>query len=79
MPYFTDTEWNKMFQEFKNDHPEMFNREEWMDFSVNDFKEIMMDTGDSQNVDILNDLSKRIDRGEKMKTIDEQGRQVDVC
>ena len=38
-----------------------------------------MDTGDSQNVDILNDLSKRIDMGEKMKTIDEQGRQVDVC
>lgn len=76
---FTDAEWNRMFQEFKNDHPEMFNREEWRDFSVNDFKELMMDTGDSQNVDILNDLSKRIDRGEKMQTLDEQGREIPVC
>jgi hypothetical protein len=76
---FTDAEWNQMFQEFKNDHKEMFNREEWADFNVNDFKELMMDTSDSQNVDILNDLSKRIDRGEKMKTIDDQGEQIDVC
>jgi hypothetical protein len=76
---FTDAEWNQMFQEFKNDHPEMFNREEWRDFSVNDFKELMMDTGDSQNVDILNDLAKRIDRGEKMQTLDEQGNEIPVC
>jgi hypothetical protein len=76
---FTDAEWNQMFQEFKNDHKEMFNREEWADFNVNDFKELMMDTSDSQNVNILNDLAKRIGRGEKMKTIDENGKEIDVC
>ena len=76
---FTDAEWNQMFQEFKSDHPELFNREEYADFSVEMFKQAMLDTSDSQNVDILNGLSKRIDRGEKMKTIDDQGEQIDVC
>ena len=76
---FTDAEWNQMFQEFKKDHPEMFNREEYADFSVGMFKQSMLDTSDSQNVDILNDLAKRIDRGEKMQTLDEQGNPIDVC
>lgn len=76
---FTDTEWNKMFQEFRKDHPELFNREEYRDFSVSDFKSTMLDTSDSQNVQILNDLANRIDRGEKMKTIDEEGKETDVC
>ena len=76
---FTDTEWNKMFDEFRRDNKEMFNREEYADFSVNDFKNIMQDTTDIQNVDILNDLLARIDKGEKMKTIDEEGRETEVC
>ena len=76
---FTDTEWNRMFDEFRRDNKEMFNREEYADFSVNDFKNIMQDTTDIQNVDILNDLLARIDKGEKMKTIDEEGRETEVC
>lgn len=76
---FTDKEWNSMFQEFRQDHLDMFNREEWADFSVNDFKNLLLDTTDSQNVDILNDLARRIDRGEPMKTIDENGDETNVC
>ena len=76
---FSDAEWNQMFQEFKKDNKEMFNREEWADFNANDFKGLMQDTSDSQNVDILNDLARRIGRGEKMRTIDENGNDTVVC
>ena len=76
---FSDAEWNEMFQEFRNDHPELVNREEYRGFGVSDFKHMMLDTLDSQNVQILNDLANRIDRGEKMKTIDEKGEEINVC
>jgi hypothetical protein len=72
---FTDAEWSRMFDEFKKDYPE-FNREEYAGF---DFRRIMSDTSDSQNVDILNDLARRIGRGEKMQTLDEQGNEIPVC
>jgi hypothetical protein len=44
------------------------------------FKQLMIEgTNDDQNVAILNDLSKRIDRGEKMKTLNEKGEETNVC
>jgi hypothetical protein len=76
---FTDAEWNQMFDGFKKDNPQL-NREEYAGFTMQDFRQLMIDgTSDSQNVEILNDLSKRINRGEKMKTINEKGEEIDVC
>ena len=76
---FTDAEWTRMFEQFKSDNKEVFARDDMQGFSVQDFKAIMQDTTDSQNVDILNNLAKRIGRGEKMQTLDDQGNVVDVC
>jgi hypothetical protein len=76
---FTDAEWNQMYEQFKKDNPEL-NREEYAGFTMKEFKQLMIDgMDDSQNVNILNDLAKRIGRGEKMKTIDESGKEIDVC
>lgn len=76
---FTDAEWQRMFDEFKKDNALLFSRDDMQGFSANDFKALMIDTSDSQNVDILNDLAKRIGRGEKMQTLDDQGNPIDVC
>ena len=76
---FTDAEWERMFQEFRKDNAALFARDDMQGFDSKMFKETMLDTSDSQNVDILNDLSKRIDRGQKMQTLDDEGNPIDVC
>ncbi len=76
---FTNEEWQQMFNEFKKDNAALFSRDDMQGFSVEDFKESMLDTSNSQNVNILNDLIKRIDRGDKMQTIDSKDNPIDVC
>jgi len=76
---FTDTEWERMFKQFRKDNEKVFARDDMQGFSAQDFKSLMQDTSDSQNVDILNDLAKRIGRGERMQTLDDKGEVVDVC
>ena len=71
---FTDAEWNQMISEFRKQFPS-----DTQGVHTNQIKALLMDTTDSQNVDILNDLAKRIGKGEKMKTINEKGEEIDVC
>ena len=76
---FTDAEWQSMFNEFKKDNTALFSRDDMQGFDWVAFRQNMLDTNDSQNVEILNDLLKRIDRGEKMQTINDEGKPTDVC
>ena len=76
---FTDAEWQSMFNEFKNDNTALFSRDDMQGFDWVAFRQNMLDTNDSQNVEILNDLLKRIDRGEKMQTINDEGKPTNVC
>lgn len=76
---FTKTEWQKMFDLFKRDNPDIFSLDTNSRMSLEEFKGYISDTSDSQNVNILNDLINRIDRGEKMQTRDEDGNITEVC
>ena len=76
---FTSAEWEQMFKLFKQDNADLFSLDTMQGFSVSEFRAIMMDTSDKQNLDILIDLANRIGKGEKMKTINEKGEETDVC
>lgn len=76
---FSDKEWEQMFEEFKRDNTDTFSRDDMQGFTKEMFRKEISDTSDKGNVDILNDLSKRIERGEKMKTLNEDGKEIDVC
>ena len=71
---FTDTEWKQMIRGLREKYPS-----ETQGVHDNDIKRLLMDTSDSQNLEIINELAKRLDRGEKMKTLDESGKETDVC
>jgi len=71
---FTDAEWSKMISDFRQMYPQ-----DTQGVHDNEIKSLLMDTSDNQNVEILNDLSRRLDRGEKMQTIDIEGKPIDVC
>ena len=76
---FTDKEWQQMFDLFKQDHPEIFNQDTMQGFGVKEFKELISDTKEVDNVNILNKLRERINRGEMPKTLDDKGNEISVC
>jgi hypothetical protein len=76
---FTPAEWEQMFKLFKQDNADLFSLDTMQGFRVSEFRAIMMDTSDRQNLDILTDLANRIGKGEKMKTINEKGEEINVC
>lgn len=76
---FSDAEWQRMFDIFREDNKELFAQGFMQSYNLDTFKRSMSDTSNADNVARLNDLSKRIDRGEKQQTIDEEGNPIDVC
>lgn len=76
---FSDAEWQRMFDAFKQQHPEVFQLDIYRGMTMQEFRDMISDTSDSQNVDILNDLARRIGKGEKMQTLDDEGNPIDVC
>ena len=76
---FTSEEWQRMFDLFRKDNPNIFNQDTMRGFSVKEFKDIISDTGEVSNVNILNNLRERIKKGEKPTTLDEKGNDISVC
>lgn len=69
---FTQQEWKDMYNLFNKNSSRKFN-------SFEEFKRAMSDTSEYRTVEILNDLKRRLDRGEKMETIDEEGNPIETC
>lgn len=76
---FTDKEWQQMFELFKQDHSEIFSQDTMQGFEVKQFKEIISDTSEVDNVNTLNKLRERLNRGEMPKTLDDKGNEIPVC
>ena len=76
---FTEGEWNWMFNRFKLLNEAFFSRDDMQGYTMQMFKNTILDTTDSQNLDILYDLAKQLDSKKKFKTINEKGEEIDVC
>ena len=76
---FTEGEWKWMFDRFKQANAAFFSLDYMAGFGVEKFKDLILDTSDSQNVDILNSLIHDLNLKKKFKTIDEEGNEIDVC
>ena len=70
---FTDAQWSAMIKGFREAFPQQTQ-------GIHDdlIRTLLSDTSDQQNVDILNDLAQRLQRGE-LKTIDKDGKEIEVC
>ena len=72
---FTDAEWKQMIKAFREKYPS-----EGQGIHDNDIKAWLSSAAtDAGALTILNELATRIGKGEKMKTINEKGNEIDVC
>ena len=72
---FTDSEWKQMIKAFREKYPR-----EGQGIHDNDIKAWLSSAAtDAGALTILNELATRIGKGEKMKTINEKGEEINVC
>lgn len=76
---FTEGEWNWMFNRFKLANEAFFSRDDVQGFTMQMFRDMIVDTTDNENLEILYDLAKQLDAKKKFKTINEKGEEIDVC
>lgn len=76
---FTDKEWQRMFDTFKGEHPELFQKDIQQNMNFKDFKGMFTDELNQSDVDIINDLYAKIRKGDMPITLDENGKEIKVC
>lgn len=72
---FTDTQWSQILQEFSKRFPGSIMPE----MSVEDFKEIFSEKVDQSTADLINEIVKKIDKGEMPPTINDEGEETPAC
>lgn len=71
---FSDAEWKQIIQAFRSKYPS-----QGQGIHDNDIRSWLSDTSDDGARIVLRELSRQLDRGQRMQTIDDEGKPVDVC